>query len=615
MRQGHRRGKGAGVEAINEMIFLAGLLLLLAILAGRISSRLGAPLLLVFLGLGMLAGEDGPGRIHFNDFKLAYLMGSMALAVILFDGGLRTHADTFRLARWPALSLATAGVLVTAVVTGALVCLVMDVGWMEGFLVGSIIASTDAAAVFFLLNLRGLALRGRISATLEVESGLNDPMAVLLTLLAVTTLTSSAGVEPLHLVLELLQQLVGGVLCGVAAGYALVWLVNRLDLADGLYPILALSFSLFVFGGAQAAGASGFMAVYLAGLILGNRPHKADRLIRRFHDGLAWLAQIGLFVMLGLLVTPSTLSPYLVPGTLVALGLMLVARPLAVFACLLPFRFTLAELTYISWVGLRGAVPIVLAAMPVLAGVPGAHAYFAVAFVVVLLSLLIQGWTVGPSARLLGLLAPPQPEPPSRADVDLPDGSGQLAVFTVARDSEAAKRGRGKLIIPESVQLLALIQNGRPVRPEDANRLQPGDTVLAMGDGSALAVMDRLFGRKIEAFDEDRPAGDFQIQGDMPAMAVGGIYGFDAGSDPSQTLAGLIRRRLGHDPSLGDRVRVGEMELIVVSLQGGEVEVVGIDLTPPATGWAGFRQQLHAYGGRIRRRLSQPLRRQAAAGD
>lgn len=603
------------MEAINEMIFLAGLMLLLSILAGRVSSRLGAPLLLVFLGLGMLAGEDGPGRIHFGDFKLAYLMGSTALAVILFDGGLRTHAETFRLARWPAFSLATAGVLITTLVTGGLVCLVMGVGWKEGMLVGAIIASTDAAAVFFLLNLRGLALRGRISATLEVESGLNDPMAVLLTLLCVTALTTPGDLEPLHLLLELVRHIVGGVLFGLGAGFALVWLVNRLDLADGLYPILALSFALFVFGGAQAAGTSGFMAVYLAGFILGNRPHKADRLIRRFHDGLAWLAQIGLFVMLGLLVTPSTLGPYIVPGTLIAFGLMLIARPLAVFACLVPFRFTLAERTYISWVGLRGAVPIVLAAMPILAGVPGAQAYFAVAFVVVLLSLLIQGWTVGPAARLLGLLAPPQPEAPSRADVDLPDGAGQLAVFTVARDSEAARRGKGKLIIPETVQLLALIQNGRPVRPEDANRLQPGDTVLAMGDGSALAVMDRMFGRRIEAFDEDRPAGDFQIAGDMPAMAVGGMYGFDAGDDPTVTLSTLIRHRLGHDPSLGDRVRVGEMELIVVSLQGGDVDVVGIDLTPPATGWAGLRDQLRAAGQRIRRRLANPMRRQAVGGD
>lgn len=604
------------MEAINEMIFLAGLLLLLSILAGRISSRLGAPLLLVFLGLGMLAGEDGPGRIHFSDFNLAYLLGSTALAVILFDGGLRTHADTFRLGRMPALSLATVGVLVTALVTGALVCVVLDVGWMEGLLVGSIIASTDAAAVFFLLNLRGLALRGRVSATLEVESGLNDPMAVLLTLLAVTALTIPGGADPLHLVLELVQELLGGIALGVAAGYLLVWLVNRLDLADGLYPILALSFSLFVFGGAQAAGASGFLAVYLAGYILGTRPHKADRLIRRFHDGLAWLAQIGLFVMLGLLVTPSKLEPFALSGIVVALGLMLVARPLAVFICLLPFRFTLAELTYISWVGLRGAVPIVLATIPVLAGVPNADAYFAVAFVVVLLSLAIQGWTVGPAARLLGLLAPPQPEAPTRADVDLPDGAGQLAVFTVSRDSEAARRGQGKLIIPESVQLLALIQNGRPVRPEDAHRLQPGDTVLAMGDGSALAVMDRLFGRKLEADADERPAGDFQIQGDMPALAVGGMYGFDAGDDPSLTLAGMVRRRLGRDPALGDRVRVGEMDLIVASLDGKEAGLIGIDLTPPATGWAGMREQTRAFATRLRRRLSRPLRRSAVGtGD
>lgn len=597
------------MEAINEVIFLAGLLLLLSILAGRISSRLGAPLLLVFLGLGMLTGEDGPGGIPFDDFNLAYLMGSTALAVILFDGGLRTHADTFRMARLPALSLATVGVLITAISVGALTSLVMGIGWVEGFLVGSIVASTDAAAVFFLLNLRGVALRGRISATLEVESGLNDPMAVLLTLMAVTLLTTSGPVEPLHLLLDLFRQLAGGALFGLAAGFALVWLVNRLDLADGLYPILALSFALFVFGGAQAAGASGFMAVYLAGFILGNRPHKADRLIRRFHDGLAWLAQIGLFVMLGLLVTPSTLQPFAWWGIIVALGLMLVARPLAVFICLAPFRFTLAELTYISWVGLRGAVPIVVGTIPVLAGVPNAQAYFAVAFVVVFLSLLIQGWTVGPMARLLGLLAPPQPEAPSRADVDLPDGAGQLAVFTVARDSEAAQRGKGRLIIPETVQLLALIQNGRPVRPEDANRLQPGDTVLAMGDGTALAVMDRLFGRKVAADEADRQMGDFQIQGDMPAMAVGGMYGFDAGTDPDLTLSGYIRHRLGHDPSLGDRVRVGEMDLIVITLESGEACLIGIDLTPPATGWAGVRDKLQAGLSRLRlpRRAAKPL--------
>lgn len=590
------------MTAINEIIFLVGLLLLLAILAGRVSSRLGAPLLLVFLGLGMLAGEDGPGRIAFHDFHMAYLLGSIALAVILFDGGLRTRLETFRLVRSPALVLSTIGVLATVLVTGALASWVLGIGWAEGFLIGAIVGSTDAAAVFFLLNLRGMRLRGRVAATLEVESGINDPMAVLLTLLAVELVTVAGPVAPLDLVLELVRQLAGGTLLGLGAGFLLVWLVNRLDLADGLYPILALSFTLFLFGGAQAAGTSGFMAVYLAGLILGNRRHKADRLIRRFHDGLAWLAQIGLFVMLGLLVTPSRLEAQWLPGALVALGLMLVARPLAVFLCLAPFRYTLAERVYVSWVGLRGAVPIVLATIPVLAGVPNAQVYFGVAFVVVLLSLLVQGWTVGPSARLLGLLAPPQPEPPTRADVDLPGGTGQLAVFTVARDSEAALRGRGRLIIPETVQMLALIQNGRPVRPEDAVGLQPGDTVLAMGDSDALAVMDRLFGRRAANGTADRPAGDFQVQGDIPAQSVGLIYGFEAGAMGHRPLSAFIRQTLGRDPALGDRLRVGEIDLIVAAVEEGEASLVGIDLTPPVSGWAALRARLTGFGNFWRRR-------------
>lgn len=600
-----------GLTAINEAIFLAGLLLLLAILAGRVSSRLGAPLLLVFLGLGMLAGEDGPGGIQFHDFHLAYLLGSTALAVILFDGGLRTSMETFRLARMPALGLATLGVLVTAGITGVAASLLLGLGWAEGLLIGAIVASTDAAAVFFLLNLRGMRLRGRVAATLEVESGLNDPMAVLLTVLAVELVRSSTLMPWPDLALELLRQLVGGVALGLAAGFLLVLLVNKLDLADGLYPILALSFTLFLFGGAQAAGASGFLAVYLAGLVLGNRPHKADRLIRRFHDGLAWLAQIGLFVMLGLLVTPSALGPQWLPGALVAAVLMLLARPLAVFLCLAPFRFTAAERVYVSWVGLRGAVPIVLGTIPVLAGLPGAPTYFGIAFIVVLLSLLVQGWTVGPVARLLGLLAPPQPQPPSRADVDLPGGGGHLAVFTVARDSEAATRGRGRLIIPETVQLLALIQNGRPVRPEDATGLQPGDTVLAMGEGPALAVMDRLFGQRAASDGQDRPAGDFQFQGDMPARSVALIYGLEAEPDGDEPLAAYLRRQLGRDPALGDRLRVGTVDLIVVAMEEGEASLIGLDLTPPPAGLAGLRVRLASWRPRWRSpwRL---LRRRAA---
>ncbi|QJE71923.1 potassium/proton antiporter [Aerophototrophica crusticola] len=584
------------MELVNHIILLAGLLLLLAIFAGQVSSRIGAPVLLVFLALGMLAGEDGYG-IFFNDYQLAYLIGSLALAVILFDGGLRTRAETFKLARWPALSLATVGVVVTAGVTGLAAALALDLGWREGLLVGAIVASTDAAAVFFLLHLRGLGLRARVSATLEVESGLNDPMAVLLTVVAITLVTAPGPISGWHLALEFVLEMGGGAALGVIAGFALVGLVNRLELADGLYPILALSAALFVYGLAQALGTSGFMAVYLAGFILGNKRHKADRLIRRFHDGLAWLAQITLFVMLGLLVTPSKLEPFAAEAVLVALALVFLARPLAVFISLAPLRFSWGELWFMSWVGLRGAVPIVLGTMPVLAGVPGAETYFGIAFVVVLVSLVVQGWTVGLAARLLGMLAPAEPEAPTRADFDLAGEEGrQLAVFTVAPDSEAATRTRGRLLIPENVQVLTLIQNGCPVRPEDAAGLQPGDAVLCLGDPPALAVMDRLFGRRAAGVAQRQGIGDFQLQADTPAREVGLLYGFDPGPDGDLMLGAFLAKRLGRTPALGDRARAGEVELVAAQMDGDRLVQVGIDLTPEEErGWSRVKTRLAGF--------------------
>lgn len=569
------------MATVNVIILLIGLLLLLAIAAGLVSSRIGAPLLLVFLGLGMLAGEDGPGGILFSDYHLAYLIGSLALAVILFDGGLRTRAETFRTARWPALTLATVGVLATAVLTGAIASWALDIGWKEGFLVGAIVASTDAAAVFFLLHLRGLGLRERVSATLEVESGLNDPMAVFLTLLAIGLVAGPSDGPSWESALDFAVQLLGGAAIGVAAGTVLVHLINRLDIADGLYPILALSAALFVFGAAQSVGSSGFMAVYLAGFVLGNRRHRADLLIRRFHDGLAWLAQITLFVMLGLLVTPSALAPIALPGLLVGVALLLVARPVAVALCLAPFRFAWNETMFIAWVGLRGAVPIVLGTMPVLAGLPGASVYFGVAFIVVILSLVVQGWTIGPAARLLEVDLPPEPEPPLRTDFDLPGSEAQLALFTVAPESMAARRGAGRLVLPEGIRVLALIQDGRMVPIEEVRTVRPGDAVLALGPPRELARLDRLFGQRTGRDRAGRSHGDFQVQGDIPVRKVGELYAFDAGADGDLSVGAYVARRLGRPPSLGDRVRVGTVDLVVAALDASVVTEVGIDLSPP----------------------------------
>jgi len=591
------------VEAADNLILVAGLLLLLSIFAGLASSRIGAPLLLVFLGLGMLAGEDGPGGIDFDDFRLTYFIGSIALAVILFDGGLRTRKDNFDLARWPALVLATVGVVVTAGVTGAAASLALDVGWLEGFLVGTIVASTDAAAVFFLLHLKGLRLRPRTNASLEVESGLNDPMAVFLTLLTIELLTHGGTALELRHATHFVVGIVGGAALGWAAGHALSWMINRLELAPGLYPILAMAGALFLFGFAQTIGSSGFMAVYLAGLVLGNQRHKAHQLIGRFHDGLAWLAQITMFLILGLLVTPSELVPIAGPAVAVALVLVLVARPLAVLICLAPFRFAWSERLFISWVGLRGAVPIFLGTIPVLAGVPGAHAYFGVAFVVVLVSLVVQGWTIGGAARVLGVELPPAPEPSARADIDLPvqDGS-QLAVFTVADGSEAASRGLGRLVIPETARVLAMIHEGRPVTPEAVRGLAPGDAVLVLADAPALAVMDRMFGRRADGARGGDLLGDFQVQGDTPAQAVAALYGFAAPGEPALTIAGHLERRLGTHPVVGDRVREGEIELIVAATEGDRIALVGIDLTPDERAWALLRARLRRLLPRRRRR-------------
>jgi potassium/hydrogen antiporter len=404
------------VETSHQLILFGSALVLLSIFAGLFSARLGAPLLLVFLGLGMLVGEEGPGGIRFHDFHAAYLIGSIGLAIILFDGGLRTDPDDFRRALWPSLALATIGVIVTAAIVGAVATLLFSTSWTGGLLVGAIVAPTDAAAVSALFHLRRLELRARIAAILEVESGINDPTSVLLAVLLVDLLLAPVPVAGSHVAALLAREVVGGAAFGIAGGYLLLALINRLEATSGLYPILALSGATALFGGAQTVGASGFLAAYLAGLILGSHRHRATQVINQAFDAFAWLSQIVLFLMLGLLVTPRALVPTLGPSLVVAAVLMLAARPLAVALCLLPFRYTAPEIAFISWVGLRGAVPIFLAIIPVLAGLAGAATFFGVAFITALTSLIVQGWTVAIIARMLDLDVPP-PRPPASISI------------------------------------------------------------------------------------------------------------------------------------------------------------------------------------------------------
>jgi cell volume regulation protein A len=574
------------LELIFEAIFFAAFLVTVSILAGMFSTRIGAPLLLVFLGLGMLAGVDGLGHIEFNDFKTTYLVGNVALALILFDGGLRTPREAFRIALWPALSLATIGVLVTAALAGAVAVYFLHFTWLEGLLVGATIASTDAAAVFLLLHTRGTELKRRVSATLEIESGVNDPMAVFLTVSCVELLLSPDAALTGHFMLGFAIQLVGGVAIGFLGGMFLVFLVNRVEIAAGLYPILAAAVALVIFAGAQIVEASGFLAVYLAGLVMGNQRHRAQQVISRFHDGLAWLAQITMFLLLGLLATPTEMVSHIGGELAIAIALIVVARPLAVWLSLIPFRFSWQEKAFISWVGLRGAVPIFLASIPVIAGVSRGIEYFNVAFVVVIASLIVQGWTVARAAQLLGLELPPPPEPIERREIDLPPSADrEAASWRVATNSPALDLTFHGLNLPRRTRIIAVIRDGTVMNRETLERLQIDDYVIALAPPEHVITLDKIFSTRPvhrspwAAID----LGEFSFEPDVPLGRLCTEYGvpFEA-VDQEKALADFMREHLGDRFVVGDRVKVGGVELVVREISRGKIQRIGLAVEPEA---------------------------------
>jgi cell volume regulation protein A len=401
--------------AVSGMVFAS-------VLVGLFSARIGFSFLLVFLLAGVLAGEDGPGGFRFDDYRLSFWVGNLALAVILLDGGLRTAVATFRTGLRPAALLASVGVVVCAAITAVAGVLFVGLDWPTAFLLGAIVGSTDAAAVFALLTRSGVTLNERVAATLEIESGVNDPMAVYLTLACIAVIGAQASQDsPWSTVAwSLLQQFGWGALVGVAGGFAMALLLPRLvsrDAGGGVLALLVGAGGLSIFALAGLLGGSGFLAVYLFGLILANRAASAVAPLLVVMDGYAWLAQAGMFLLLGLLVTPSTLLDYTVPGLAVAATLILVARPAAVWLCLWPFRFSRQETWYIAWVGLRGAVPIVLALFPLMAGTPKGNELFNIAFLVVVTSLLLQGSTIGWVARRLGVAMPESSDEPGHRAV------------------------------------------------------------------------------------------------------------------------------------------------------------------------------------------------------
>ncbi|HKS85565.1 MAG TPA: potassium/proton antiporter [Pseudolabrys sp.] len=569
----------ASLDAVSFAILLGSLLVLAGILSSLIALRFGAPLLLVFLLVGMLAGEGGPGGIKFDDVGIAYTVGSIALALILFDGGLRTRFASFRNVLGPAVTLATIGVLITALITAPVARLVLGLGWIEALLIGAVVASTDAAAVFFLINARGLRLRPRVRAVLEVESGTNDPFAIFLALLLIEILIVG-NQSWSHAALTFLRDAILGCLIGFAGGQIIALVLNRLTLPQGLHaPFVAVS-ALVVFAFANAAHTSGFLAVYLAGLVVGNKQIRAHNSVVVFLDAITWLAQIVMFVLLGLLAWPHRLADSLDGSVAVALALMLVARPAAVFLCLAPFRFQLREMVFISWVGLRGAVGIFLASIPLLVGLPGASLFFDVAFVVVLSSLLVQGWTVAPAARKLDMSFTRSDPLPRRVELDLP---GQLAReivgYPVPANSPYLRRG----LIPNWARPTLVIRKEEILTPAEAHPVREGDYVYLLAPPEKAQALDRFFVKlPPPAKPDPRLLGDFFVPGTATLGALADIYGLQVAADHADvTLAVYFNEQLRRRIKTGDIVELGPIALLAHRVEQGRVTTIGLRLAEP----------------------------------
>lgn len=567
------------LDTVSLTILLGAVLVLAGILSSLVALRFGAPLLFIFLLLGMLAGESGPGGLKFDDVETAYLVGSVALALILFDGGLRTRWQSIRTVLAPAGLLATVGVLVTAAVTAPAAHFVLGTGWIESLLIGAVVASTDAAAVFFLVHARGLRLRPRVGATLEVESGTNDPFAVFLTVMLIQILLMGQA-SWATIVLRLVQETAVGAVVGIFGGRVIVLALNRLGLPQGVHAPFVCAGALAIFGTAAAMHGSGFLAVYLAGLVIGNRPTRAHNTIVTFLDAATWLAQIVMFVLLGMLVWPLRLLDSLGPALVVALVLMLVARPLAVFLCLAPFRFPWREKLFISWVGLRGAVGIFLASIPLLVGLPSAFLFFDVAFVVVLVSLLVQGWTVGAAAHLLHVALPRVDRAPRRVELDLPGQLAQeLVGYAVAPNSQYLRRG----LLPSWAKPMLVIREEQVLTPPEAERVRDGDYVYLLAPPERAPALDRFFvDMPPPAGPDPRLLGDFFVPGEATLGMLAEIYGLQiAAAETELSLADHFAAKLGRSAKQGDVLPIGSIALVAHTVAEGRATVVGLRLVEP----------------------------------
>ncbi len=561
-------------------LLFASAMLLISILLSPLSNRIGMPVLLLFLGVGLLAGQSEMGQLMSTDVESTFLVGHLALAVILLDGGMRTRFESFRVGLRPALSLATFGVVITAGITGAAAHWILGLPLLPSLLIGTIISSTDAAAVFALLQSHGLRLNQRVSATLEIESGSNDPMAIFLTIILLELITRSTPPGLGEAALLLLTQMGLGALGGLAGGWLLARILPRLDLQPAFYPLLVTAAGLTVFALVGLLDGSGFLAIYLMGILIGNRGLRKLDDILQVHDGLAWLAQLSLFLMLGLLLSPHDKMDYIPEGLALAAVLILVARPLAVFLSLWPFGFRWREQLFIAWVGLRGAVPIVLALFPLMADIEHAALFPIIAFIIVTLSLLLQGTTLARAARWLKLELPAEPSALRRLNIEWASASNhRLMVFELDGEHWTPPRTLKGVRLPPDIVITAVLREGVMLPYEAELKLQSGDQLAVIGEEAAERPLARLFSsvESIPALKESTFFGAFELNGSVQLEALAQNFGIDVPDElQAQSLADYIVSGLQAPPVVGDRVALGAIQLVVKALDAGQVSRVGL---------------------------------------
>lgn len=482
--------------SIENILLLGSALLFISIVASKTSFKFGIPALILFIIIGMLAGSEGIGGIYFNDPKIARFLGVVALTFILFSGGLDTKWESIRPVLKDGISLSTVGIIITAGTVGIFSHYILDFTIVEGLLLGAIVSSTDAAAVFSILRSRNIGLKGNVRPLLEFESGSNDPMAYFLTI-SLTHLIASPETSVLSLIPEFFREMILGAVCGYAFGKLMTWIINhiRLDI-DGLYPVLTLSMVFFTFSFTDFIGGNGFLAVYLAGLILGNSNFLHKKSLTKFYDGQAWLMQIVMFLTLGLLVFPSQIAPIVDRGIFISLILMFVARPIAVFVSLafakdMDYRKKL----FVSWVGLRGAVPIVFATYPLLAGIEHAPTIFYLVFFISVTSVLFQGTTLPIVARWLHVSVPEKLKRKFPIDLELKEGSkSELIELDVAPGSDAIGKAVVELALPKTASIVLVNREGKYLAANGDTVMHAGDHILVVADNKdTVNKLHRVF--------------------------------------------------------------------------------------------------------------------------